>query len=71
MINQDIKIGKPFKIGERVFHPLVKILQWKNHQIESYYLSPVAIVVVEGDMKYLLPLDEVENPEELMDMVSV
>jgi hypothetical protein len=71
MKKEEIKVGKPFKIDERVFHPLVKVLDLKHHQGEYYSLSPVAIVVVEGEMKYLLPLEEVENPEELMDMIAI
>ncbi len=71
MITHEIKVGKPFKIEGRVFYPLVKIIHLKYHSAESYYLSPVALVVVEGDLKYLLPLDEVDSPQDLLDMVSV
>jgi hypothetical protein len=71
MKKEEIKVGKSFKIHGRIFYPLVKFFQWKNNQGESYSLSPVAIVVVEGDLKYLLPLGEVENPQELMDMISI
>lgn len=69
MLNQEIKVGKPFKIDDRVFYPLVKVFHWKHRQTESYSLSPLALVVVEGDMKYLLPFDEVECPEDLLNMV--
>jgi uncharacterized spore protein YtfJ len=71
MLNQEIEVGKPFKIDERVFYPLVKVFHWKYRQTESYSLSPIALVVVEGEMKYLLPLDEVDSPQELLDMVSL
>ena len=72
MKNQEIKVGKPFTIENRVFYPLVEIFHWKHHHCESYALSPVAIVIVEGEMKYILPLEEFDNPEKLealMDMV--
>lgn len=70
MIKEKIKVGKPFKIDERTFYPLVKVSCWKYHQTESYSLSPIALVVIEGEMKYLLPMGEVDSPQELMDMVS-
>jgi hypothetical protein len=72
MKNQEIKVGKPFKIENRVFYPLVKIFNLKHPHGEFYSLSPVAIVVVEGEMKYILPMeecDDLEKLESLMDMV--
>lgn len=72
MKNQEIKVGKPFTIENRVFYPLVEIFHWKNHHCESYSLLPVAIVIVEEEMKYILPLEESYDPEKLealMDMV--
>lgn len=69
MINHEIKAGKPKKIEGRVFYPILKIFHWKHRQSESYSVSPIALVVIEGDTRYLFPLDDVENPEELMNMV--
>lgn len=72
MKNQEIKVGKPFTIENRVFYPLVKIFHWKHHDGEFYSLSPVAMVIMEEDMKYILPLEECDDPEKLetlMDMV--
>jgi len=70
MLNHEIKVGKPFKIDERIFYPLVKVLQYKHRQMEYYSLSPIALVVVEKDMKYLLPFEEMECPEKLLNMVN-
>ncbi|OPX59323.1 MAG: hypothetical protein A4E25_01249 [Methanobacterium sp. PtaB.Bin024] len=69
MIDQEIKVGKPKKIDGRIFYPILKIFHWKHKQSESYSVSPVALVVIEGDLKYMFPLDEVENPEDLMNMI--
>ena len=69
MINQEIKVGKPKKIEGRIFYPILKIFHWKHQKSESYSVSPVALVVIEGDLKYMFPLDEVENPEDLMNMI--
>lgn len=68
MLDQEIKVGKAFKIDERIFYPLVKVFHYKHGQTESYSLSPIALVVVEGDMKYLLPFEEIESTEELLNM---
>lgn len=69
MINQEIKVGKSKEIEGKIFYPILKIFHWKNQLSESYSVSPIAIVVVEGELRYLFPLDEVENPEELMNLV--
>jgi hypothetical protein len=72
MKNQEIKVGKSFTIENRVFYPLVKIFHLKHSNGEFYSLSPVAIVVVEEEMKYILSLEECDDPEKLetlMDMV--
>jgi uncharacterized spore protein YtfJ len=71
MIDDEIRIGKPFKIEGRSFYPLVKIFHWKGDHAESYSLSPVALVVFEGQMKYLIPLDELGSSQELLDLVSI
>lgn len=70
MISEDLKVGKPFEIGNRIFYPIVKIFSLKHSQGEIYSLSPVALVVVENDLKYLIPFEEVENPHELIEMIS-
>ena len=70
MLNQEIKVGKPFKIDERIFYPLVKVLQYKHRQMEYCSLTPMALVVFEKDMKYLLPFEEMECPEKLLNMVN-
>mgnify|MGYP006869361960 CR=1 FL=1 len=64
-INQEIKVGKSLKIDERVFYPIIKIFHWKHQDSESYSVFPVAVVVVEGEMKYIFPLEEYDEPEEL------
>ncbi|BDZ71071.1 hypothetical protein [Methanobacterium petrolearium] len=69
MIDEEIKVGKPKKIDGRIFYPILKIFHWKHQQSEFYSVSPVALVVVEGDLKYMFHLDEVENPEEFMNMI--
>lgn len=71
MIEDDIRVGKPFNIEGRSFYPLVKVFHWKGHHAESYSLFPVALVVLEGQMKYLLPLDELDSSQELLDLVSI
>lgn len=73
MKNQEIKVGKPFTIENRVFYPLVKIFHLKHPNGEFYSLSPVAMVIVEEEMKYILPLEECDDHEKLetlMDMVK-
>lgn len=70
MKNEEIKVVKPIEIENRVFYPLVKVFHWKNHQSEFYSLSPVALVVVEGKRKYLLPLDKMESSQELLSMIT-
>jgi len=71
MKNEKIKVGKPVKIENRIFYPLVKIFHWKHHHVESYSLSPVAMIVVEGDMKYILPMDECEDLEKLKPLMNM
>lgn len=71
MKNEEIKVGKPIEIEDRVFYPLVKVFHWKNHQSEFYSLSLVALVVVEGKRKYLLSLDDVESSQEFLSMVTL
>ncbi len=70
MLNREIKVGKPFKIDDRIFYPLVKVFQYDHRQMEYYSLSPMALVVVENDLKYLLPFEEIECPEELLNLVK-
>ena len=73
MINQEIKVGKSYEIQGRIFYPILKIFHWKHHQTESYSVSPLALVVVEGDLKYLFPLEELDSEtiEEYMNMISI
>ncbi|MCC7549939.1 MAG: hypothetical protein KO316_00390 [Methanobacterium sp.] len=74
MRSQEIKVGKTFKIDGRIFYPLVKVTHWKHNQEEFHCLSPLALVVIEGDMKYILPMKEFDDPEKLetlMDMIKV
>lgn len=72
MKNQELKVGKSVEIGNRVFYPILKIFHLKHHESEVYSILPLALVVVEGDMKYVLPMEECDDPdklEKLMDMV--
>lgn len=63
MIKQEIKVGKSLEIGERIFYPIIKIFRWKHQDSESYSVFPVAVVVVERDMKYILPIEDCESPK--------
>jgi hypothetical protein len=72
MKNQEIKVGKSVEIENRIFYPILKIFHWKHQETEAYSVSPLALVVVEGDMKYIFPLEEFDDPDKLkklMDMV--
>ncbi|MDO5835319.1 MAG: hypothetical protein Q4P17_02320 [Methanobacterium sp.] len=72
MKNQEIKVGKSVEVENRIFYPILKIFHWKHRETETFSVSPLALVVVEGEQKYIYPLEEIDNSEELqslMDMV--
>jgi len=65
MKNQELKVGESVEIGDRIFYPILKIFHWKHQETEAYSISPLALVVVEGEMKYILPLEDFDDPEKL------
>ena len=71
MKNQEIKVGKSVEIGDRIFYPILKIFHWKHHESEVYSISPLALVVVEGEMKYILPLEEFDDPDKLENIIDM
>lgn len=71
MINQEIKVGKPKKVGDRVFYPILKIFHWKHNHSQSYSVSPIALVVTENEMKYVFPLEEFDCEDELQDLMDM
>lgn len=71
MKNQELKVGKSVEIGDRIFYPILKIFHWKHHENEVYSISPLALVVVEGEMKYILPMEEFDDPEMLESLMNM
>jgi uncharacterized spore protein YtfJ len=66
---KEIKVGKPIEIGERTIYPLVEVNELKDPSYEFMSIIPIALVVVEGENKYMLTLDEDKISEELMELI--
>jgi hypothetical protein len=68
--NNNVKeIGKEFKIGERTFYPVVEISTIEMDSSFSEQISPIALLVIEPSIKYILPLTEEKvNSEEIIDL---
>ena len=63
------KIGKEFKIGKRTFYPVVQISTIEMDSSFSEQISPIALLVIEPSIKYILPLTEEKvNSEEIIDL---
>jgi uncharacterized spore protein YtfJ len=65
-------VGKPLHIGDRILYPIVQISKLKDDSnFYGAWISPLAIVVVEAEDKYVLFLtDEDLDSDELLQMVS-
>jgi len=68
-LNKNIKIGKTIKIGERIFYSIVEVSELKGPSLEFMSIIPIAIVVVEGEYKYMFALNEKEVSEDIMELV--
>ncbi len=68
--NKNVKeIGKEFKIGKRTFYPVVQISTIEMDSSFSEQISPIALLVIEPSIKYILPLTEEKvNSEEIIDL---
>lgn len=53
------RILKPFKIGDRLFFPIVEIMIMGGEKsFNSLNVSPVAFLVKQNDYKYVIPLNK-------------
>jgi uncharacterized spore protein YtfJ len=68
-LKKDIEVGKPIEIGERTIYPLVEVSELKGPSYEFMSIVPIALVVVEGENKYILALNEKEVSRDLMELV--
>jgi uncharacterized spore protein YtfJ len=68
-LKKDIEVGKPIEIDERTIYPLVEVSELKGPSYEFMSIVPIALVVVEGENKYILALNEKEVSRDLMELV--
>lgn len=68
-VEKNIMVFKPVKVGEKEIYPLVEVVEINLTNFHAQYLEPIALVVVDDDDKYLVPLDEKEPSPELLDLV--
>jgi uncharacterized spore protein YtfJ len=66
---KDIEVGKPIEIGKRTIYPIVEVGELKGPSYEFMSILPIALVVVEGEDKYILALNEKEVSRDLMELV--
>lgn len=69
-IKENILNLKPIRVGEKEIYPLVKVVEIDLTSIHAHYVEPIALVVIENDEKYLIPLDGEELSPDLLDLVS-
>jgi hypothetical protein len=63
-LNIEKKVLKPFKVGDRIFYPIVEIITLGNEvSFNSLNISPVAFLVKENDIEYVIPVieDEIDD----------
>ncbi|HMK53323.1 MAG TPA: hypothetical protein VK444_00930 [Methanobacteriaceae archaeon] len=70
-VKKEIVTLKPIKVEKRKLYPLVEVLEIKEGKFNLLSVSPIALVVVEGDEKYLLSLDGNEPSPELLNLVNI
>jgi hypothetical protein len=68
-VKKDIEVGKPIEIAKRILYPVVEVSEIKGPSYEFMSIVPIAIVVVEGDNKYMLALNEKEVSRDIMELV--
>jgi|APFre7841882630_1041343.scaffolds.fasta_scaffold24533_3 uncharacterized spore protein YtfJ len=68
-LKKDIEVGKPIEIGERTIYPIVEVGESKGPSYEFMSIVPIALVVVEGENKYMFALNEKEVSRELMELI--
>jgi hypothetical protein len=68
-IREKIRDLLPIAVGEKEIYPLVKVVEIEQTSFHAQYIEPIALVVVENDEKYLIPLDGEELSPDLLDLV--
>ncbi|MGZ7044645.1 MAG: hypothetical protein ACXVHM_08620 [Methanobacterium sp.] len=68
-LKKDIEVGKPIEIGERTIYPIVEVSELKGSSYEFMNIVPIALVVVEGENKYMFALNEKEVSRDLMEFI--
>jgi uncharacterized spore protein YtfJ len=68
-LKKDIEVGKPIEIGERTIYPIVEVSELKGSSYEFMSIVPIALVVVEGENKYMFALNEKEVSRDLMEFI--
>ncbi|MDP3065111.1 MAG: hypothetical protein Q8N08_00040 [Methanobacteriaceae archaeon] len=68
-IKKEIVTLDPIKVEKKNLYPVVEVLEIYKGKFYLLSSSPIALVVVEGDEKYLLSLDDSEPSPELLDLV--
>ena len=65
-------VGKPLHTDDRIIYPIVEISTLKDESnFYGAWISPLAIVVVEAEEKYVLSLTDKDlDSDELLQMVS-
>lgn len=63
IMHTDTKLGKTFKIGNRVIYPIVQIYRVENKNFISVEIFPVAFFIKEEDQEYALSFngEEIEK----------
>jgi len=59
------EIGKTFEIGKRKFYPVIQISTTEADNYFAESVTPLALVVFEDNKKYILPLKEDVDTEEI------
>ena len=68
-LKKDIEVGKSIEIGERTIYPIVEVGKLKGPSYEFMSIVPIALVVVEGENKYMFALNEKEVSSDLLELI--
>ncbi|MGZ7047795.1 MAG: hypothetical protein ACXVHT_08710 [Methanobacterium sp.] len=67
----DTKVGKPIELKGRTIYPVIQTYVTQAQDFAMIEMFPIALVVLEQDNEYVIPLMEDEiDPEKLIKMVS-
>jgi len=67
----ETKVGKPFKIGDRIIYPIIRTYVTIGKDFAGIEIFPIALVIQESQDKYAISLiDEEIDQEKLFKMIT-